>query len=78
MIKFEIAGKGNVKSNSECLKNNSKMSPAASHAKQFEPVSSIRYKLACAYSKYSNQSVHAHSLIRVLVFHLRRDFGLFV
>ena len=29
----------------------------------FEPVSSIRFKLACEYSEDSNQSVHPHSLI---------------
>ena len=29
---------------------------------------SIRYKLACVYNDYTNQSVHLHSLIRVLVF----------
>ena len=33
-----------------------------------ELVSSIRYKLECAYSDDSNQSAHPHSLIRVLVF----------
>ena len=40
-----------------------------------ELVSSIRYKLTCAYSEDSNQSVHPPSLIRLLVF--RRCFGLF-
>ena len=38
----------------------------------YEPVSSIRYTLACAYSEDSNQSSHPHSLIRVLVFHLKK------
>ena len=33
----------------------------------YEPVSNIRYKFACAYSKDSNQSEHPHSLIRVIV-----------
>ena len=61
MITFENAGLGNVKSNSVCLKNNSKMSPAASHAKQFELVSMVRYNLACMYRELSNQSAHAHS-----------------
>ena len=37
-----------------------------------EPVSSIRYKLACVYSKDSNQSAHPHSLIRVLAFRLKK------
>ena len=32
----------------------------------FEPVSSIRYKLACVYTKDSNHSAHPHSLIRAL------------
>ena len=36
-----------------------------------EPVSNTRYKLAGAYSDDSNQSAHAHSLIRVLVFRLK-------
>ena len=38
----------------------------------YEPVCSIRYMLACAYSKDSNQSAHLHSLIRVLVFSLNK------
>ena len=37
-----------------------------------EPVSCIRYKLACAYSEDSYQSEHLHSLIRVLVFCLKK------
>ena len=32
-----------------------------------EPVSSIRYKMACATSEDSNQSVHPHSLISLIV-----------
>ena len=38
----------------------------------YEPVISIRYNLACAYSNDSNHSVHPHSLIRVLVFQLKK------
>ena len=34
-------------------------------------VSSIRYKLAFAYSEDSNQSAHPHSLIRVLVLRMK-------
>ena len=34
----------------------------------FVSVSGIWYKLACAYSKDSDQCVHLHSLIRVLEF----------
>ena len=41
-----------------------------------ELVSSIRYKLTRAYSEDSNQFVHPLSLIRVLVFHLKKCFGL--
>ena len=37
-----------------------------------EPVSSIMYKLACAYREDSNQSAHPHSLIRVLVYRLKK------
>ena len=36
-----------------------------------ESIPGIRYKLKCAYSEYSNQSAHPHSLIRVLVFRLK-------
>ena len=32
----------------------------------------IRYKLACTYSDDSNQSTHSCSLIRVLVFNLKK------
>ena len=39
-------------------------------------VSSIRYRLTCAYSDDSNQSVHPPSLIRVVVFRLKKCFGL--
>ena len=35
----------------------------------FEPVSSIRYKLVCAYSEDSNQSVHPHSVISLSFLH---------
>ena len=38
-----------------------------------EPVSSIRYKLACANSEYSNEPMHSHSLIRVLVLRLNKQ-----
>ena len=38
---------------------------------QSEHVFSIRYKFACGYSQDTNQSVHPHSLIRVIVFHLK-------
>ena len=38
-----------------------------------EPVDSIRYKLACAHSEYSNEPVHSHSLTRVLVFRLNKQ-----
>ena len=41
-----------------------------------ELVSSIRYKLTCAYSEDSKQSVHPLSLIRVVVFRLKKCFGL--
>ena len=41
-----------------------------------ELVSSIRYKLAHAYSEDSNQSAHPSSLIRVVVFSLKICFGL--
>ena len=41
-----------------------------------ELVSSIRYKLTRAYSEDSNQSEHPPSLIRVVVFHLKKCFGL--
>ena len=37
-------------------------------------VSSIRYKLVCAYSKDSNQSKQSHNLIKVLVFHLKKPW----
>ena len=40
-----------------------------------EPVSSIRYKLACACSENSNQPVHLQSLIRVLVFPPEETLG---
>ena len=33
-----------------------------------EPVSSIRYQLACAYREDSNESAQLHSLLSVLVF----------
>ena len=36
-----------------------------------EPVFSMRYKSACAYSENSNQSAHPRSLIRVLVYRPR-------
>ena len=42
----------------------------------FELVFSIRYKLACVYSKDSNQSGHTRSLIRILVFYLKRCWTL--
>ena len=41
-----------------------------------QPVSSIRYKLAFAYSKDSNQSAHLHSLINFLVFSLKKHWTL--
>ena len=41
-----------------------------------ELVSSIKYKLTRAYSEDSNQSVHPPSLIRVVVFCLKKCFGL--
>ena len=41
-----------------------------------ELVSSIMYKLTCAYSVDLNQSVHPLSLIRVVVFRLKKCFGL--
>ena len=41
-----------------------------------EPGSSIRYKLACACRADSNQSAHPHSLIRVLVFYLKKRWTL--
>ena len=41
-----------------------------------ELVSSIRYELARAYSEDSKQSVHPLSLIRVLVFRLKKCFEL--
>ena len=41
-----------------------------------ELVSSIRYKLTCAYSEDSKQSVHPLSLIRVVVFRLKKCFEL--
>ena len=41
-----------------------------------ELVSSIRYMLTCAYSDDSDQSVHPLSKIRVVVFRLKKCFGL--
>ena len=41
-----------------------------------ELVSSIRYKLTCAYREDSNRPVHQLSLIRVVVFRLKKCFGL--
>ena len=41
-----------------------------------ELVSSIMYKLTCAYSEDSNQSVNPLSLIRVVVFRLKKCFEL--
>ena len=41
-----------------------------------ELVSNIRFKLTCTYSEDSNQSVHPPSLIRLVVFHLKKCFGL--
>ena len=32
-----------------------------------------RYKLACAYSEGSSQSVYLHSLVRVLVFRMKKN-----
>ena len=43
---------------------------------KIERVTSIIYKLACAYSEDSNQSAHPHSLIRVLVFRLKKRWTL--
>ena len=39
-----------------------------------EQVSSIRYKLACAYSKDSNQSAHQLSLIRVFAVDMKNHW----
>ena len=39
-----------------------------------EPVSSIRYQLTSAHSEDSNQSAHIHSLIRVIVFCLKKHW----
>ena len=38
-------------------------------------VSRISYKLACAYREDSNQSAYLHSLIRVIVFCLKKSNG---
>ena len=37
-----------------------------------EPATSIRFKLNCAYSKDSNQSVYLHCLTRALIFSLKK------
>ena len=42
-----------------------------------EPESIIRYQLAYTYSEYSNQYAHLHSLIRVLVFCLKKHWTLY-
>ena len=38
----------------------------------FEPLSIIKYKLACAYSEDSNQSALSHSLIRAILLCMKK------
>ena len=62
-VHFHVTYKFYTKDNMVCSKF---------YCTPFEPVSKIMYNLCCAYSVESYKSANPHSLIRVLVFCLKR------